>query len=201
MSIIDRIDKLNEARGGVRDKVQKLDSQIDKFMDYLEDRIEQIDENPVFQDRAYQLLANTTKEHSEFLMAVKRVAMALDSKGAKIPLAAGVGKNMPTPPNIHQMAQAQEMVPGQEMTGGQEPEQEEEVDESSIKAFAGKLDPLAKKIRALQTVMNDIDASVASKAEDQGGGNLAKSLSQLQIVRNLQQKYMAQLLKLIMMMK
>jgi hypothetical protein len=198
MDLIDKIDKLNEARGGVRNKVQKLDAQIDKFMDFLEDEIEKIDENPVFQDRAYQLLANTTKEHSEFLMAVKRVAMALDSKGAKIPVASGVGKNMPTPPNIHQMAQEPAMAPGQEAPEG---ESDEQVDEASIKAFAGKLDPLAKKIRALQTVINDIDKTVESHAENQGGGDLARALSQLQVVRNLQQKYMAQLLKLIMMMK
>lgn len=84
---------LNESKKGFRRKVQLLDDRIDDLIDEIEKKIDKIDDNPTFQSKMYQELANTTKEHSEFLMAMKRVASALDS-GAKV-IASSKGKANP----------------------------------------------------------------------------------------------------------
>jgi len=80
---------LSESKNGFRRKVQTLDDTIDDFIDSVEKKIDEIKDNPNFQRKMYQLLADTTKEHSEFLMAMKRVASAIDSGAKVIPFTKG----------------------------------------------------------------------------------------------------------------
>lgn len=78
---------VNESAKGVRRKLQILDDKIDDYMDMIKVEIDKLDENPVYQRNMYQLLADTTKEHSEFLMALKRTAASLDSGSMVMPKA------------------------------------------------------------------------------------------------------------------
>ena len=78
---------VNESKKGVRRKLQILDDTIDDYMDMIKVEIDKLDENPVYQRQMYQLLADTTKEHSEFLMALKRTAASLDSGSMVMPKA------------------------------------------------------------------------------------------------------------------
>jgi hypothetical protein len=80
---------LNEATKGIRRKVQLLDDKIDDFIDDIEKKIEKIEDNPTYQNKLYQMLADANKEHSEFLMAMKRIASTIDSDGKTIPKVAG----------------------------------------------------------------------------------------------------------------
>jgi hypothetical protein len=76
---------VKESAKGVRRKLQVLDDKIDDYMDMIKAEIDKLEENPVYQRNMYQLLADTTKEHSEFLMALKRTASSLDSGSMVMP--------------------------------------------------------------------------------------------------------------------
>lgn len=78
---------MKESTKGVRRKLQVLDDTIDDYMDMIKSEIDKLEENPVYQRNMYQLLADTTKEHSEFLMALKRTAASLDSGSMVMPKA------------------------------------------------------------------------------------------------------------------
>lgn len=80
---------INEAKSGYRRKVQLLDDKIDDFIDDVEKRIQKEEENPTYQGKLSQLLANMNKEHSEFLMAIKRIASTIDSGTKTIPKTQG----------------------------------------------------------------------------------------------------------------
>lgn len=74
---------LQEAKTGMRRQAQILEDKIDDFFDEIERKINALDETPVFQTKMLQLLADTTKEHNEFIMALKQICQTLDS-GAKV---------------------------------------------------------------------------------------------------------------------
>jgi len=86
-----------ENRRLVRSKLQILDRIIDDFINYLEDKIDIIDESlhPVHKRNMEKLLANTTKEHGEFLLALRNVAAALDRGPNVIPDVKGTAKGLP----------------------------------------------------------------------------------------------------------
>ena len=93
--------KVDEATKGIRRKVQILEDGIDDFMDQIEKKIDILDDNPVFQKNMYQMLADTVKEHDEFIMALKRVASTLDSGAKVIPVTRGIAKgNDPFTSNV-----------------------------------------------------------------------------------------------------
>jgi len=91
---------LNESTKGFRRKVQVLEDKIDDFMDDLEKIIDKEEENPTFKQKMYQLLANTTKEQSEHIAALKRLAMAVDSGAKVIPQERGQMNFKPNAPNV-----------------------------------------------------------------------------------------------------
>ncbi len=136
---------LTESKKGFRRKVQILDDSIDDFLDELEKKIDKIDDNPKFQQKMYQELANTTKENSEFLMAMKRVASALDS-GAKV-IGAGAGHSKPNfggpPGNVIEpdpMQGQQVPPPGQSGPPGKEQDMNEETTiKGDVQIFDSKL--------------------------------------------------------------
>lgn len=74
---------LAEARSGMRRRAQILEDKIDDFFDEIEKKIDNLEETPVFQSKMLQMLADATKEHNEFVMALKQICQTLDS-GAKV---------------------------------------------------------------------------------------------------------------------
>lgn len=95
MDILNKIDEAvskEKDSAKVRNFLKDLDGTIDDFMDMLESKAMEIEENPMFQQQVLQLLADTTKEHGEFLMSLKRVAQALDSKSQKLGMIKPEGK-------------------------------------------------------------------------------------------------------------
>jgi len=112
----------NESTKGVRRKLQVLDDKIDDYMDYIKAEIDKLEENPVYQRNMYQLLADTTKEHSEFLMALKRTAASLDSGSMVMPKSKPFAK------------------PNQEIPGNDGEEEEEQEMESVNETITGKKD-------------------------------------------------------------
>jgi len=74
---------INESKNGMRRKAQILEDRIDDFIDEIEKKIDTIQENPTFQTKMFQMLADMNKEHAEFIMAAKTICATLDS-GAKV---------------------------------------------------------------------------------------------------------------------
>lgn len=77
------VEKINKRI--VKSKLQTLDRTIDDFIEYLEGKIDIIDDTmyPVFKRKLEQLLADLTKEHGEFMLALRNIAAALD-RGPKV---------------------------------------------------------------------------------------------------------------------
>lgn len=74
---------LDESKTGMRRRAQILEDRIDDFFDEIERKIDNLEETPVFQSKMLQMLADATKEHNEFVMALKQICQTLDS-GAKV---------------------------------------------------------------------------------------------------------------------
>ena len=66
-------------------RLHELDDKIEEFIDGLEDKIIDIQDNPTFVKKATQLLADMSKEYSEFIVALRAVVNAVDRKGQMIP--------------------------------------------------------------------------------------------------------------------
>jgi hypothetical protein len=100
----------------IKSKLQSLDRTIDDFIMYLENKIDIIDDTqyPVFKRKMEQLLADTVKEHGEFLLAMRNIAAALDRGPMIIAQDRGAAKGV----NVVQKAMDTE-----------KPEEEEETEE------------------------------------------------------------------------
>jgi len=122
----------------IKGKLQKLDREIDKFILYLENKIDVIDDAqyPVFQRKMEQLLADTTKEHGEFMLALRNVAAALDRGPMIIAADKGVAKGV----NVAQKATDTEDAEEEAV------EDEEEVVES-IERDVKKAENYIKKLK------------------------------------------------------
>ena len=83
----DKNGKKNEKKNGNKmlDGLHSLDDQIEGFIDNLEDKINATEDNPVFVKKAHQLLADMSKEYSEFIMALRAIVNAVDRKGQVLP--------------------------------------------------------------------------------------------------------------------
>ena len=66
-------------------KLHDLDDKIEEFIDGLEDEIMSTEDNPMFIKKANQLLADMSKEYSEFIMALRAIVNAVDRKGQILP--------------------------------------------------------------------------------------------------------------------
>ena len=105
---------LNESKKGLRRKAQLIEDRIDDFIDEIEKKIEKIDENPTFQTKMFQMLADMNKEHAEFIMALKTICATLDSGAKVMPKTKATAKqNKPEEPEQQEL----------------EPEQDEAVNE------------------------------------------------------------------------
>ena len=67
-------------------KLHELDDMIEDFVDGLEDEIMKTEDNPMFQKKAHQLLADMSKEYSEFIMALRAIVNAVDRKEKIVPM-------------------------------------------------------------------------------------------------------------------
>lgn len=73
---------LVEGKEKLKPKLKLLDDKIEIFLDKIEKKIDEIDDNPVFQKKMNQLLVDLSKEHGEFILALRAVVAALD-RGAQ----------------------------------------------------------------------------------------------------------------------
>lgn len=71
--------------GKMLKKLHVLDDVIEDFIDVLEDEIMGVEGNPVFVKKAHQLLADMSKEYSEFMMALRSIVNAVDRKEKILP--------------------------------------------------------------------------------------------------------------------
>lgn len=108
----------------IKGKLQKLDRVVDEFILYLEKKIDVIDDfqHPVFKQKMEQLLADTTKEHGEFMLAMRNVAAALD----RGPMIIAVDKGMAKGVNVAQKATDVEDVEEEEVEEVEDEVEEEE---------------------------------------------------------------------------
>jgi len=191
------IERLNEASkpNRVRNKLQKLDSTIDEFMDMLEDKAMMIEDNPTFQQQVLQLLADTTKEHGEFMMAIKRVAQALDSKSQKLSKIKAVGKQ--TNPYGGPNPQPYGIT-----TGGQNetpPEETQEVQE--LWKINEAENPVVKKGKNVVTVMINMRKELEDLISNMSGEDLVITASSMIMLKKAETQYLINLTKILKRMK
>lgn len=72
-------------KGKMLKKLHVLDDQIEDFIDQIEDEIMAVEGNPVFVKKAHQLLADMSKEYSEFIVAIRAIVNAVDRKEKILP--------------------------------------------------------------------------------------------------------------------
>ncbi len=72
-------------KGKFLGKLHELDDKIEDFVDNLEDEIMKVEDNPMFVKKAQQLLADMSKEYSEFIMALRSIVNAVDRKEKVLP--------------------------------------------------------------------------------------------------------------------
>jgi len=77
--------KKNGKNKKMLNKLHELDDRIEEFIDSLEDQIIAVEDNPMFVKKAHQLLADMSKEYSEFIMALRAIVNAVDRKGQVLP--------------------------------------------------------------------------------------------------------------------
>jgi len=81
-----------QSKISLRNSLRKLDDNIDVFVDQIEKEIEKIEDNPVFQQKLYQMLSNLDKETGEFILALRQIVHALGSASQFIPRSRGHAK-------------------------------------------------------------------------------------------------------------
>jgi hypothetical protein len=79
------VKKADPKKGKMLKKLHILDDQIEDFIDSLEDEIIAVEDNPVFVKKAHQLLADMSKEYSEFIVALRAIVNAVDRKEKILP--------------------------------------------------------------------------------------------------------------------
>ena len=77
--------KGDKANGKMLKGLHELDDRIENFIDGLEEKINDVQDNPVFIKKAHQLLADMSKEYSEFIMALRAIVNAVDRRGQVLP--------------------------------------------------------------------------------------------------------------------
>ena len=76
---------LTEKKRKLKPRLHLLDDKIEKFIEEIEREIDAVEDNPVFQRRMNQMLIDLSKEHGEFLLAIRSVVAALDRGAQMIP--------------------------------------------------------------------------------------------------------------------
>jgi hypothetical protein len=73
-------------------ELHALDDKIEDFIQKLEKKIDAVKDNPIFVKKAFQLLADMSKEYSEFIAALRAIVNAIDRKGMTLPKENPIGK-------------------------------------------------------------------------------------------------------------
>ena len=76
---------LVEKKVKMKPKLHKLDDKIEKFLEEIEKQIDAVEDNPVFQRKVNSLLVDLSKEHGEFILALRSIVAALDRGAQMIP--------------------------------------------------------------------------------------------------------------------
>ena len=76
---------LIEGKVKLKPKLHTLDNKIEAFIETIEKQIDKIEDNPVFQRKVNQLLVDLSKEHGEFILALRAVVAALDRGAQMVP--------------------------------------------------------------------------------------------------------------------
>lgn len=76
---------LVEGKDKLKPKLKLLDDKIESFIEKIEKKIDDIDDNPVFQKKMNQLLVDMSKEHGEFILAIRAIVAALDRGAQRVP--------------------------------------------------------------------------------------------------------------------
>ncbi len=79
-------DYLVEGKEKLKPKLHLLDDKIEKFIEGIEERVDEIEDNPIFQRKMNQLLVDMSKEHGEFILALRSVVAAMDRGGQVVPM-------------------------------------------------------------------------------------------------------------------
>jgi len=78
-------DNKAKKNGKMLNKLHQLDDRIEEFIDGLEEEIIKVEDNPMFVKKAHQLLADMSKEYSEFIVALRAIVNAVDRKEKVLP--------------------------------------------------------------------------------------------------------------------
>lgn len=78
-------DYLVEGKEKLKPKLHLLDDKIEGFIERIEKRVDEIEDNPIFQRKMNQLIVDMSKEHGEFVLALRSVVAALDRGSQVIP--------------------------------------------------------------------------------------------------------------------
>jgi hypothetical protein len=199
MSIINKIDEaVAKNKPMVRNKLKKLDTTIDEFLDLLEDKALKIEDNPMFQQQVLQLLADTTKEHGEFMMALKRVSQALDSKSQKLGAIKPVGKQAnpyggpnpePIGPNMGAQPTDQPSTAGD--VGGDGANDIEE-----MRGLNEAVD-LVKRGKSIAQVLVSFTKDLERAVGDLQGRDLVMGAKSFEKIKSAQQIYIVELSKIL----
>ena len=76
---------VEESKPKLKPRLHLLDDKIEKFIEDIESRIDKVEDNPVFQRKMNQLLVDMSKEHGEFILALRSVVAAMDRGSQVIP--------------------------------------------------------------------------------------------------------------------
>ena len=201
MSILDKIDEAvskETTEMKVRHKLKELDSTIDDFLDLLEDSAMKIENNPIFQQQVLQLLADTTKEHGEFMMQMKRVAQALDSKSQKLGQVKPIGKQTnpyggPNPAPYGPRSQPQPDA-AQPSTAGDLGSDEEEIEE--MKGLNEAIDVISRG-KAIAKLMVDYRKNLEPQISDLSGRELVMTLQAFEGLKKAEKSYLMEMSKIL----
>ena len=76
---------LVEQKEKLKPRLHLLDDKIEKFIEDIEARVDKVEGNPVFQRKMNQLLVDLSKEHGEFILALRSIVAAMDRIGQYTP--------------------------------------------------------------------------------------------------------------------
>lgn len=69
---------LVEGKEKLKPRLHLLDDKIEKFIEDIEARVDKVEGNPVFQRKMNQLIVDLSKEHGEFILALRSIVAAMD---------------------------------------------------------------------------------------------------------------------------
>ena len=195
MSILDKIDEAVKKKPMVRNKLKKLDSTIDEFLDLLEDKAMKIENNPMFQQQVLQLLADTTKEHGEFMMAMKRVAQALDSKSQKLGAIKPIGKQS----NPYGGPNPQPFGPRSDTSDAEQPSSTGDMGGEKIEEMKGLNESVdvIKRGKSIAQVMSSYTKDLENKIGDLKGRELIMATKSYETLKVSQKTYITELSKIL----